>query len=356
MFLYGTKNPTPQLLAVLAAANAAVVALLLLLIVKLSMPDTIYWWLVLALPPVVWLVGYVTFLEALRRFIYRKIKLIYKSIHSLKAPKTSEPTQLDMRIHIIDKVESEVVEWAKDWTHEIQNLKRLEEYRRDFIGNVSHELKTPIFNIQGYLYTLVDGGLDDPEITEKYLQRAIDNVERIAAIVQDLGLISRLESDKLQLEKTRFNIYRLVREVLDDMEWQAAQRHISMELKEHAAQPFFVYADRELIRQVIINLVSNSIKYGKERGRTLVGLYDLDKSVLVEVSDNGNGIEQQHLNRLFERFYRVDKGRSRDQGGTGLGLAIVKHIVEAHNETINVRSRMGVGSTFGFTLEKVNIK
>lgn len=356
MFFYGTKNPTPQQLALLAIINVAIMLLILLVITRLILPEQIEWWLVFTVPAVVLTLGYLTFVEALRRFIYRKIKLIYKSIHSLKAPKSDASFKVDMRNHIIDQVEREVMEWAKDWTAQIQTLKKLEEYRRDFIGNVSHELKTPIFNIQGYLYTLLDGGLDDLEITEKYLQRAADNVERIAAIVQDLGVIAKLESDKLQLDKTRFNICTLAEEVLEDMEWQASQHNISLSLKEGTVRPFFVLADRELIRQVLVNLVSNSIKYGRDGGKTLVGFYDLDKSILVEVSDNGKGIEQEHLPRLFERFYRVDKGRARDQGGTGLGLSIVKHIIEAHNETINVRSRVHVGSTFGFTLEKAKAK
>lgn len=354
LFFYGTKNPTPQQLAFLSGLNVAALLLTVLLGLYFFCPGCLAWWLVPTLPALVLLGNYVAFVEALRKFIYRKIKLIYKTIHSLKAPKDAPLLfKVDMRNHIIDQVEHEVVEWAKDWTRQIQSLKKLEEYRRDFIGNVSHELKTPIFNIQGYLYTLLDGASEDEEILEKYLLRATDNVERIAAIVQDLELIAKLESDKLQLDQTRFDICELVREVLEDMEWRASQRDIRLSIKEGTGvQPVFVLADRELIRQVLVNLISNSIKYGRDGGKTLVGFYDLDKSVLVEVSDNGKGIEQEHLPRLFERFYRVDKARSREQGGTGLGLAIVKHIIEAHNETINVRSRVLVGSTFGFTLRK----
>jgi two-component system phosphate regulon sensor histidine kinase PhoR len=231
-------------------------------------------------------------------------------------------------------------------------MKKTEQFRKEFIDNVSHELKTPIFNIQGYLYTLIEGGMEDSEIAEKYLQRAVDNVDRIAEIVQELNQISKFESGGIQLDIKPFNIHDLVEEVISYMEIGAQRKKINLELKDHAHRPYMVTADREMIRQVLVNLVSNSIKYGRENGKTLIGFYDLDKNILVEVSDTGKGISQEHLPRLFERFYRVDKGRSRDEGGTGLGLSIVKHIIEAHNQTINVRSRIDVGSTFGFTLEK----
>jgi len=207
--------------------------------------------------------------------------------------------------------------------------------------------------MQGYLYTLLDGGWEDENISLKYLRRAADNVERIASIVEDLGLIAKLEDDKLELDKTPFNIATLCKEVMDDMELNASKKNIKLEFKEKTVAQFIVNADREMIRQVLTNLISNSIKYGDKNGKTLIGFYDLDKNILIEVSDNGRGISQEHLPRLFERFYRVDKGRSRNEGGTGLGLSIVKHIIEAHNQTINVRSRFGEGSTFGFTLEHV---
>lgn len=351
MFFVIAKNPTPKQLAFYTAVNIGVVIAFLLAIAKLIYPIAINWFLVVAIPVLVLIVGSISIQFSLRRFIYHKVKLIYKSIHSLKAPKSSSPLTVDLRNHIIDRVEREVTEWAKDWTQQIKNLQKLEEYRRDFIGNVSHELKTPIFNIQGYLYTLLDGAMEDSKISHKYLTRAVDNAERMAAIVSDLGMISKLEADKLQVKKVHFSINELVQEVLDDMELQASTKNISLELK--TARRYTVNANKEMTYQVLINLITNSIKYGRENGKTVVGFYDLDKNILIEVSDTGKGIAQHHLPRLFERFYRVDKGRSRDEGGTGLGLAIVKHIIEAHNQTINVRSREGVGSTFGFTLEKI---
>ena len=347
-------NPTPRQLALFTALVHTLSLLLILVIIKLISPNSVSIYLLFGLPLFSLLTAFLVIHEALRRFIYRKVKLIYKAIHRLKAPKDSAPLQINMRNHIIDQVEREVVEWAKDWTQEIRYLKRLEEYRREFIDNVSHELKTPIFNIQGYLYTLQEGGWEEPTILLKYLQRSIDNVERIAAIVEDLNRIARFEAGKVELNQQKFNIQTLVREVFDDLEYQARQKNIRLEFKEFAAQAFQVSADRELIRRVLINLLTNSIKYGREKGKTLVSFYEMDKNILIEVSDTGRGIAEEHLPRLFERFYRVDKGRAREDGGTGLGLAIVKHIIEAHGQVLNVRSRLGVGSTFGFTLEKAS--
>lgn len=352
MLIISPKNPTPQFLAIITVLNHASLTTLGLVLLKILIPTAISWWGIGVALLLHLIFGYFATFQALRKFIYNKVKVIYKSIHSLKAPKSSKALQVDMKNHIIDRVEQEVTEWAKDWTQEIRYLKKMEQYRREFIDNVSHELKTPIFNIQGYLYTLEGGGMDDLEIRDKYLERAIDNVERIAEIVQDLNQISKFESGVVQLEKQVFNVCDLVQEVIDDMEMTAAKKDIDLRMKEKTAKPYIVTADRTMIRQVLINLISNSIKYGRSGGRTLIGFYDLDQNILVEVSDTGKGIAQEHLPRLFERFYRVDKGRSRNEGGTGLGLSIVKHIIEAHKQTVNVRSRLGVGSTFGFTLEK----
>ena len=236
--------------------------------------------------------------------------------------------------------------------HEIETLRQLETYRRHFIGDVSHELKTPIFNIQGYLHTLLDGALEDPNVNTTFLKKAAKNLERLHIIVEDLEAISRLESGELMLEIQSFDIHALAAEVFEDLEFKAKQRNITLEFKDGASQGFKVQADRESIRQVLTNLVSNSIKYGEENGRTRIGFYDMDGNILIEVADNGLGIPKKHLNHVFDRFYRVDKSRSRERGGSGLGLSIVKHIIEAHKQTINVRSTPGLGSTFGFTLKK----
>jgi two-component system phosphate regulon sensor histidine kinase PhoR len=353
LFYYFSKNPTPQQLALLSALNTAILLLFLLLGIKLFAPaDWLSWWLVLLLPLFNLLTSYLSMFEALRRFIYRKIKLIYKAIHTLKAPKTADPLQVDMRNHVIDQVEREVVVWAVDWTQEIKYLKKAEIFRKEFISNVSHELKTPIFNIQGYLYTLLDDEDGDVEIQKKYLQRAVDNVERMANIVADLNEIARLENGQIKLDISRFDICQLAHSVMDDLEMLAAQHQIRLEFKEEIRQPSWVLADSQRIHQVLTNLISNSIKYGKEKGKTLIAFYDWEGLLWVEISDNGKGIEEEHLPRVFERFYRTDKARARHEGGSGLGLAIVKHIIEAHNQTVHVRSRINVGTTFAFTLQK----
>lgn len=286
----------------------------------------------------------------LEEYIFRKIKLIYKIIHDSKLTKNT--TKVDINATSIEEVNDEVVRWAENTEKEIASLKLLEQYRKDFVGNISHELKTPIFSIQGYLHTLLDGGLHDDAINTKYLKRATKNAERLQNIVEDLEIISNLESGKLILDIRKFDIKALVQEVILDLEVFAQEKGIHIVFKDGASQSFNVLADREKIRQVLNNLIVNSIKYGKENGTTKISFYDIDKNVLVEISDNGFGIKESHIKHLFDRFYRVDSSRSRAEGGSGLGLSIVKHIMEAHNQTINVRSTYKVGSTFGFTLRK----
>jgi len=252
----------------------------------------------------------------------------------------------------IKEMEREVRDWAEDKSSEIEQLRTMERYRKEFLGNVSHELKTPIFNIQGYINTLLDGAWEDQEVLIHFLKKAAKGTDRIASLVEDLEAISQLESGFLTMETEIFDVHDLIHDILDSMDMRAAEKNIQLEFKEGCDIPFIVEADKDRIRQVVINLLVNSIKYGKENGYTKVGLYDMDENILVEVSDNGIGIDEVHLPRLFERFYRVDKSRSRDEGGTGLGLSIVKHIIEAHDQTINVRSTKGVGTTFAFTLKK----
>ncbi|MEP6646221.1 MAG: ATP-binding protein [Saprospiraceae bacterium] len=288
----------------------------------------------------------------LDRFIYRRIKLMYKIIRKAK---TSVPDKRALKKSddpLLDGVEKEVQQWAETQQNEIETLKTLEAYRKRFIGNVSHELKTPIFSIQGYIYTLIDGGVYDENVNMRYLERAASNVERLLTIVQDLEEISKLESEDLILDIQKFDIKSLVREIFNDLEVNARQRNVHLAFKEGADKSFAVQGDREGIRQVLTNLILNSIKYGNENGTTKVSFYVMDRQILVEIADNGIGIEEKHLNHLFDRFYRVDKSRSRESGGSGLGLAIVKHVLEAHNQTVNVRSTPGRGSTFGFTLDK----
>lgn len=282
-------------------------------------------------------------------FIYAKIKPIYKTIHNFK-PGINEIAE--GKNDIFSQVNKEVAEWMKGKTLEIQQLKQTEKYRKEFLGNVSHELKTPIFNIQGYILTLLEGGIDDPGINMLYLNRTEKSIDRMISIIEDLEAISKLESGELELNFSRFNIHSLVDEVFDLQEVRAAKRDIKLGFGRSADKSVQVLADKPRMFQVISNLVVNSINYGKEGGKTTVSFYDMDNLVLVEVRDNGIGISEHDLPRVFERFYRADKSRSREQGGTGLGLAIVKHIIEAHKQTINVNSTPGKGTSFTFTLEK----
>jgi len=289
---------------------------------------------------------------ALEKFILEKIKPIYKSIFNLKVPKEKRKRQLGINGDIISSVNQQVVKWAEDKKEEIEELKKLELYRREFLGNVSHELKTPIFNIQGYVLTLLDGGLDDPKINREYLLRTEKSINRMITIVEDLESISKLESGEFKPVYARFDIVAIVKEVLEFMEMPAYKKEIKLHFDKNYDKSVFVHADKEKIRQIFINLIDNSIKYGNVNGNTKVSFFDMDENILIEVTDDGIGVAQQDIPRLFERFYRTDKGRSREQGGSGLGLAIVKHIIEAHQQTINVRSTLGVGTTFAFTLKK----
>ncbi len=284
-----------------------------------------------------------------KRFITEKIRLIYKTIRTSKASKDDKKEKV---LSSLDRVNKEVIEWTENRKNEIEELKRMATYRREFLGNVSHELKTPIFNIQGYVLTLLDGGLDDPTINKQYLLRTEKSINRMIALVEDLEKISQLESGELQLNHSKFDISALSRDVIEFLEIKTRKKKVSITFSQ-PEKPYLVTADRERIREVLINLIDNSIKYGNaSHAETKISFFDMDKHILVEVTDNGPGILTSELPRIFERFYRVDKARSRELGGSGLGLAIVKHIIEAHDETINVRSSPGVGTTFAFTLRK----
>lgn len=279
----------------------------------------------------------------IKNYIQKKINLLYRTIHTQKI--LNEP------IYDLDKVEKEVQQWVKEKQIEIEHLKDTEKFRREFIGNVSHELKTPIFNIQGYVLTLLEGALEDEQINRKYLQRTQKSVERMITIVEDLSNISNMESSPETLKTKKFDIVSCALSVLESLEYKAKKSDISLSFdKEY--DPIFVEANESKISQVFVNLVNNSIVYGRDNGVTKIKIFDLETEVLIEVSDNGIGIEEEDISRLCERFYRVDSARSIDKGGTGLGLSIVKHIIESHQQTFNIRSTVGVGSTFSFTLQK----
>ncbi len=304
-------------------------------------------WLLIVLLPLLAL-NFLIVRFFIEKYVFRKVKLIYKLIYDSKKDKFAD----DINKESLEDVNTKVIEWAENTKKELATLQSLEEYRKNYVGNISHELKTPIFSIQAYLYTLLDGGLYDEKINKDYLKRAVDNTVRLQNIVEDLEVITKLESGQVQLELRRFDIRELVQDIFKDLKSMAKKKRISLKFKEGASHPFFVMADRDSIRQVLTNLVVNSIKYGIEGGTTKVSFYDTESEILTEVSDNGLGIEEKHLKHVFDRFYRVDSSRSRKQGGSGLGLSIVKHIIEAHDQTINVRSTVNIGSTFGFTLKK----
>ncbi|MCR8666903.1 ATP-binding protein [Aestuariibaculum sp. M13] len=286
----------------------------------------------------------------IERLIYKRVKKIYDDLTLLESTSLTKRTiTTDMQT-----LTEEIDKFARDKKIEIESLKVRENYRKEFLGNVSHELKTPLFTVQGYILTLLDGAMEDKNLREKYLERASKGVERLGYIIKDLDMITKLEVGDLSLNIEVFDIVELVKSVFDMLEMKASKKKITLTFDRVYKEPIFVKADKERIQQVVANLVVNSIKYGNEKGTTEISIENLIKNkVIVRVTDNGEGIAKMHLPRLFERFYRVDKSGSRKEGGSGLGLSIVKHIIEAHDEKIYVESEFGVGSEFSFTLEKV---
>jgi two-component system phosphate regulon sensor histidine kinase PhoR len=307
------------------------------------------WFLILLFAVGAYIISFIVLQVRIESFIYRRIKKIYDDVALLESSSlTSGPITTDMKT-----LTAEIEKFAHDKKIEIDTLKIREEYRKDFLGNISHELKTPLFTVQGYILTLLDGALDDKNVRKKYLQRANKGVERLIYIVRDLDMITKLEVGDLNLEMTDFDIIELVENVFELLEMKASKKRITLTFDMDYKEPVFVHADREKIQQVLTNLLVNSIKYGQEDGTTEVSVENLIKNkVIVRITDNGEGIAAQHIPRLFERFYRVDTSGSRDEGGSGLGLSIVKHIIEAHDEKIYVESAEDVGSEFSFTLEK----
>ncbi len=285
----------------------------------------------------------------IERFILNKIKGIYNDLSPSGVSMSQQIVQSDMEV-----LRQSVQKFADDKKLEIESLKEKEDYRKEFIGNISHELKTPLFTIQGYVLTLLEGAVEDKKVREKYLKRTAKGVERLIYVVKDLDLITQFESGIKTIERTYFDVKQLIENVFDLLEMQAVKNKISIGLDREYSQSFIVFADEERIQQVLTNLIVNSLKYGVKNGKTEVSLEELNKDkILVKVSDNGEGVADEHLPRIFERFYRVDKSGNRKAGGSGLGLSIVKHIIEAHQEKLLVESIPGVGSEFSFTLQRV---
>lgn len=296
--------------------------------------------------------SYILLFSIIQNFIYRKIKLIYKFINQTKASKKEEMYyKYILPKKSIDDVREDVEDWAEQRSREIEILKNNETFRKEFLQNLSHEFKTPVFAIQGYVDTLLQGALENPEINKRFLQKAAKNVERLVNLIEDLDEISKLERGEITLHQQNFVIQELVRDVFENLSWKGEPKKISFSIKKGCEKALLVFGDKEKIRQVLINLVDNAIKYGKHNGSVVASMYQTDgNNVLVEISDDGMGIPEKFLDRIFERFYRTTEGRNRDATGSGLGLAICKHIVEAHGQSMHVRSKENVGTTIGFTI------
>ncbi len=342
------KNVSPVRLAFFVALAISLVAALLALFVSGKVLEVLLIFLCIGI------FSYLLIQYVLQEFIYRKVKLIYKFISTTKAtPREEFYNQEILPQKSLDEVKEDVERWAEDRKGEIERLESNEQFRKEFLMNLAHELKTPIFTTQGYIDTLLDGAMHDKEVSQQFLQNASKSIDRLADLVADLDEISKFESNRIPIIKQEFIIQDLIKDIYLELSQRATVKNIQLNIKKGCESPVEVLADKQKIRQALVNLIENSIKYGKMNGQTSAGIYEVDKhTVYIEITDNGIGIGEDHVPRVFERFYRTDTARSRSEGGTGLGLAIVKHIVEAHNQTVNCRSTLDVGSSFGFTLEK----
>jgi two-component system, OmpR family, phosphate regulon sensor histidine kinase PhoR len=346
--MFKNKNLSPKQLALLTA-------LLMSSLIALSVFVLIAnWKLLLAYFIACFIVTYLLVYQILELFIYRKIKLIYKLISYTKASKREEAYQKYILPQKgIDDVRVDVENWAAQKADEIQQLQSNEQFRKEFLQNLSHEIKTPIFAIQGYLELLSDGAVEDPVLGKKFIGQAEANVQRLVGLLNDVDVITNLEINKDSILKQHFIMQDLVTEVAQNLNVKLLKKNIQFQFKKGSEIPVEVFADKNKIYQVLVNILSNAVKYGKIDGEIIASVYHLeDHKILIEISDNGIGIEEAHIPRLFERFYRTDDARSREIGGSGLGLAICKHIIEAHGENIHIRSQLNVGTTVGFTLSQ----
>ncbi len=345
--MFSAKNLSPQQLS---AFTACIIALPVSLGIYFLKP---VWWVALVGFGIIFLGAYGLVLFMVQQFIYRKIKLIYKLISQTKATKKEEFYYKNILPQkSMDEVREDVEDWARQKKAEIEILQQNEAYRKEFLQNLSHELKTPIFAIQGYVDTLLNGALENPTVNRKFLNSTSRNIDRLVNLADDLDEISRLEGGEQKLLLQNFVIQELIKDVYESLAIKGDEKQIKLTIKKGCEVPLTVNADKEKIRQVIINLVDNAIKYGKQHGVIEASIYKIDsKRILIEITDDGMGIAEEHLGRIFERFYRTDAARSRKIGGSGLGLSICKHIIEAHGQTMHVRSAIDVGTTFGFTLD-----
>jgi len=351
MSVLDTKNLSPRLLSFITALIIATANALLSLLLHLD------WYVPFLVFGITFIIIYWLYYYTLQRFIYRKIKIIYKFIYQTKATKKEEFFYENILPQkSIEEVGEDVENWAAQKKDEIETLRANEQFRKEFLMNLAHELRTPIFSIQGYVDTLLGGALEDEEVNRKFLTNASKSIDRLVRLVDDLDEISKLESGKIPVIQETFGIQELIKDVYEELSLKAKERDMQLTFKKGTERPIMVIADKQKIKQVLVNLVENALKYGNDHGTVIAGCYEMDdRHVYIEISDDGPGMAEEHLSRIFERFYRADRSRSRTIGGTGLGLAIVKHIVEAHGQTVNVRSKLGVGSSFGFTLDRTSV-
>lgn len=344
------KNYRPSLLILVGSAAFTIISFLITLSVNFFLVE-LHLYLIAVIPLISGALAYFIFYFLLKNFILNRLFLIYKSIQINQ--KTYLPSNENIDSMILS-AEQEVKNWKDVKNTEITRLKDQEVFRREFLGNLAHELKTPVFSIQGYILTLLEGGLDDPNVNRNFLERAAKATDRMASILEDLDQITKLEVDELKMEKRSFDLVDLISEIFDSLELKAKEKKIKLKFDKFYT-PIYVTADRVKIGQIFTNLIGNSIAYGNESGETKINLLVFESLVTIEVIDNGPGIDSKEIPRLFERFYRVEKSRNRNDGGSGLGLAIVKHILESHGQNIQVRSEVGKGSTFSFSLDKSEI-
>ena len=346
------KNRKPIFLLISGSIIIGLVSFILLLFFHFSI-ESLPLLAIFGFPFIIGLSTYLIFAYLINVFIKDRLGLIYRSIRKGKFTKEND-LNFKLSDDVITEVEEAAIEWTEERNKEISKLKEQEEFRREFLGNLAHELKTPVFSIQGYVLTLLDGALEDESVNRMFLERASKATDRISRILEDLDEITRLEVEDLKVEFKPFDIFELTKEVFESFEIIAQEKNIKLKFAKEHVNGITVLGDRGKIGQVLTNLIGNSIFYGNDNGETVARFYIVDGIVTIEISDNGPGIEDKYISRLFERFYRVEKSRNRNEGGSGLGLAIVKHIVESHGQTITVRSTVGLGSTFSFTLDKSN--
>lgn len=342
------KRMTPQSLSVFLSLIVSVLFSLALYLMS-DVPEIELWKNIFVSGILMFIIIYAIVYFVFKRFIISRILPIYKTIYS-NDKRVNSTDKLFEDINIFSKVEDDALLWNQNKAREIEQLKKMEQFRKEYIGDISHELKTPVFSMLGYISTLIDGGLEDETINKKYLLKTEKSINRMISIINDLESITKLESNVLSLEKENFDIIKVIEEVIENHEIFAQEKNIKLLLLKKKST--IVNADKSHVNILFNNLINNSIKYGKIGGETKIDIFDIEDKILFEITDNGIGIAGKNISRIFERFYRVDKSRSRDQGGTGLGLAIVKHIIEAHNQTINVKSQLGDFTTFTFTLDK----